>query len=305
MDVNGRINITPTRLPTTPIRGESPAHGHAPTSHTPTSHTPTRSQTSTPRAQTPTATKDSIMSAFELPKAKVTPQPQIRSQTQPQPQPQPQPVWQQSPQIYSEPLHVKPASSPVKPASSPVKPQASPVKPPLEIPPVQQRAIATQSPQQPDNGFEAFSKRPDNGFEAFSKRPATRVYTNDEIAHILVNGYIKITPELWEYLPEGSQVCFFKQGADARNLRFRPGGFIKRHYISQEGKKVFYMETSLSKTSDGYLTYPMAYDDVAELYKRYSRECFVEMHLMSMSLAQKSKQIADLLSRVEKLEGRK
>lgn len=65
------------------------------------------------------------------------------------------------------------------------------------------------------------------------------------------------------------------------------------------------METSLDRSEDGYLTYPMAYDDVDELYKRYSRESFVELHLLTMSLAHKSKQIADLEARIVKLESRK
>ena len=131
-------------------------------------------------------------------------------------------------------------------------------------------------------------------------------YTDEEIAEMLSGGYINIIRDIWEFLPVGSHLRFFKKAGATRNERFRPGGFIKKQYETPEGKKILLMETICNGRADmpDYFTYPMAYDDLSEIWKRYPEECFVEIHLINNSLAKKSKQIADLDARISALEAK-
>jgi hypothetical protein len=122
---------------------------------------------------------------------------------------------------------------------------------------------------------------------------------------MLSNGYVNITSELWPFLPVGSHVRFFKKGPGTINERFRPGGFIKKQYMTAEGKRILLMETIRNGTgAPGYLTYPMAMDDLEEIWKRYPEECYVEIHLIHNSLVHKNKLLNDLSSRVSALEAR-
>jgi hypothetical protein len=128
-------------------------------------------------------------------------------------------------------------------------------------------------------------------------------YTTEEINEMLSNGYISITRELWPFLPVGSHVRFFKKGAGSKHERFRPGGFIKKQYVTTDNKHILLMETVRNGNgAPGYITYPMALDDLDEIWKRYPEECFVEIHLITNSLQHKNKQINDLSARVTALE---
>ena len=131
-------------------------------------------------------------------------------------------------------------------------------------------------------------------------------YSNEEITSMLANGYINIMREVWDFLPVGSHVRFFKKAGTNRNERFRPGGYIKKHYETSDGKKILFMETIRNGNSNmaDYFTYPMAYDDLAEIWKRYPEDCFVEIHLIYGSLAKKNKQISDLEARMTALEAK-
>lgn len=122
---------------------------------------------------------------------------------------------------------------------------------------------------------------------------------------MLSNGYLSITRELWDFLPVGSHVRFFKKGTGSKNERFRPGGFIKKQYVTNEGKHILLMETIRDGTNlPGYITYPMALDDIDEIWKRYPEECFIEIHLIHNSLVNKTKIINDLVARVSAIESR-
>jgi hypothetical protein len=80
----------------------------------------------------------------------------------------------------------------------------------------------------------------------------------------------------------------------ARGARFRPGGFIKNHFVTPEGKKMITVESRPGGSGAGYFSYPIAYEDIDELWKKYDRAAFVEIHLIHSSLAQKKRQIEEL-----------
>jgi hypothetical protein len=141
--------------------------------------------------------------------------------------------------------------------------------------------------------------------QQYSQQSATS-FTDEEINEMLANGYLSIVREMWEYIPAGSHVRFFKKGNGSPNVRFRPGGYIKKHYLTADGKRILLMETVRGGTNStpGYITYPMALDDLDQIWKRYPEEFYVEMHLIYNSLVRKDKQINDLLSRLTALESR-
>lgn len=131
-----------------------------------------------------------------------------------------------------------------------------------------------------------------------------REYTEQEIHNLLSDGYIVIHPSLWDYIPNGSHIRYVKKGEGSRSTRFRPGGFVKSHFTTSDDKKMMMIESRVGgKPGDaGYISFPIAYTDIEELWKKYDRYAFIEIHLIYSSLAQKKQQIEDLTTRVNRLE---
>jgi hypothetical protein len=142
------------------------------------------------------------------------------------------------------------------------------------------------------------------------KKGPSRDYSSDEILDMLSDGYINLHQALWDYIPYGAHIRFFKRSDSEnlpRNKRFRPGGFIKSHFVTSEGRKMIMLETKPggTKGEPGYISFPMGYDDIGEIWKKYDKHAFIEIHLIYSSLAQKKKQIEDLTTRIEQLESTK
>ena len=129
---------------------------------------------------------------------------------------------------------------------------------------------------------------------------------------MLADGYFIVHESLWERIPKHAHVRYFVKStptipADApRRERFRTGGFVKAHFVTPEGKKMFVLENSIGgkKVTPGYVSFTVAFDNFAELWKKYETAAFVEMHLIMASLAQKKQQVADLKAQVSALEDR-
>lgn len=131
-----------------------------------------------------------------------------------------------------------------------------------------------------------------------------KIYTDMDIQTML-DGYINVHPSLWDHLPNGAHMRYFKKGPQARTERFKPGGFIKNRFTNAEGKKFIMVETIPGgKGGAGYIQFPLAYEDINQLWKKYDHGAFIEIHLISTSLAQKKKQIEELTARLTKLEAK-
>lgn len=127
-------------------------------------------------------------------------------------------------------------------------------------------------------------------------------YTDEEISKML-DGYIQIPFELWDYIPTGAHIRYVKT-----NGEFKPGGFVRNHYISNEGKKMIMLETRpfvkhnvKQNEQPGYFTFSIAYDNTKTIFKKYPRDAFIEIHMISASLAKKKEQIENLQKDVKKL----
>lgn len=137
---------------------------------------------------------------------------------------------------------------------------------------------------------------------------APSIYTNDQIKQFLI-GYLQINRQLYDYVPIGAHVRYYRKCGDARS--FKLGGFVQNH-VMVKGKPAFVLETvpgscvscmrEPAYKLNNHVTYVLTYDDIDELWKKYDSGAFIEIHLMYGSLLRKDKKIAELEARVEKLE---
>ena len=137
-----------------------------------------------------------------------------------------------------------------------------------------------------------------------------KLYTEAEINEMTSSaGYFIVHPEMWDHIATGSHIRYMKKDkGDGKSSgeRFKPGGFVRNHFETDLGKKMLMIENKPHGNKDmpGYITFPIAYEDVEILWKKYDRGSFIEIHLIHQSLLQKKEQIRDLTARVEALEKR-
>lgn len=181
------------------------------------------------------------------------------------------------------------------PSAIPKKP-ATPTGRGSPITPIEK---AGGAPKKEENNKAANATKYENKKDQKEKK----IYTEADI-QTLLDGYINVHPTLWDYIPTGAHIRFIKKAGGTRTERFKPGGFVKNHFTGDGGKKFLMIETKPNGRpgQDKYRTFPIAYEDMEEIWKKYDRTAFIEIHLISTSLAQKKKQIEDLTARVGKLE---
>ena len=129
-----------------------------------------------------------------------------------------------------------------------------------------------------------------------------RVYNDIDIQGILSEGYFIVARSLWDHLQIGSHVRYFKKDEDKpRAERFKPGGFIRSLYVSNN-KKMIKLETIRggSKARDpSYISFTLCYDNIDEIWKKYDSSVFIEMHLIHNSLAQLSAEVISLKTQLK------
>lgn len=131
-----------------------------------------------------------------------------------------------------------------------------------------------------------------------------KVYTEAEMQAILTNGYFGVPRSLWDYIPAGSHVRYVQPGVGARAERFKAGGYVRNHFSTHDGRKMMVIENKPggTKTDPSYVSFHLEYSDIEEIWKRYDKHAFIEIHMTFNSLAQKKRQIEDLTERVRTLE---
>lgn len=135
-----------------------------------------------------------------------------------------------------------------------------------------------------------------------------KVYTKDEIKS-MTSDYIKLTEEYFDHIPNGAHVRYVKKQKPGDSThaeeRFRTGGFVQSHY-ERDGKKFFLLgnKVTTKQGKPGDITFPVAYEDIQVLWKKYDYHAFVEIHKLLTSLKEKQKAIEELQVRVSKLEAK-
>lgn len=136
----------------------------------------------------------------------------------------------------------------------------------------------------------------------------TRNYTDDEIRDLVSDGYTLIPPDMWENIPVGAHVRFVKRDkGEGKPLgeRFKPGGFLAKHF-EKDGKAMAILETKPGgkRGQPGYVSFPIVFEALEAIWKKHSDDVTVEMHLIHNSLAQKKRQIDELMTTVAALTAR-
>lgn len=129
-------------------------------------------------------------------------------------------------------------------------------------------------------------------------------YTIEDIKDLTSNGYIIVTQSLWEYIPARSHVRYVKAGNENIEKRFKPGGFVKNHFTNENGKKGLVLENKLGgKNGDaGYISFPIVFEDIEKIWKKYPYDSFIEIHLIYNSLAAKKTQLDTLAAEIASLK---
>lgn len=198
------------------------------------------------------------------------------------------------------------------PITQPNNVQSNNVQPTTTQPPPQNTKIQQNTKTPPAKNGKPLAALAQNPPDV--KKPILpRVYTDDEIREYTSSGYIVVASGLWDYIPAGAHIRFVKKDTGknigeprARGERFKPGGFVRCHYETEDNEKMMMIESKPggSRKDAGYISYPVAYSDIETLWKKYDRDNFIETHLIYNSLAQKKQQIDALTQQVEDLKAR-
>lgn len=143
---------------------------------------------------------------------------------------------------------------------------------------------------------------------AVPKKSATpyvkTLLTDNEITEKL-DGYLKISPKLWEKLPMKCHIRYFKNEPGTRANKFKSGGFVKTLIKDDNGKvTAIVLETQIGGNSKikGYSSFSISVDSIEELWKKYPYDAFIEIHMMANSFAQKKEENRILSQRIKLLE---
>ena len=162
--------------------------------------------------------------------------------------------------------------------------------------PVQKAAISPKTPVEKPKFIPVLKNKPGTG----------KKYTEDDM-QVMLEGYFGVHPALWDHIPSGAHIRYVRKDAGdnlQRTERFKPGGFVNRHFTTEEGKKMLMIETRIGgkKGDPGYISFPLCYDDIENLWKKYDRSAFVEIHLIYSTMVKQKMQIEELNSRIKRLE---
>lgn len=136
----------------------------------------------------------------------------------------------------------------------------------------------------------------------YKKKPKS--YTKDDIKSLTSTGYILVAKELWDYIPTKSHVRYAKNGEDSIESRFKPGGFVRNHFLTSNNKKGLVLENKIGgKQGDkDYISFPIVFDDIDKIWKKYPKDAFIEIHLINNSLAAKKAQINTLSMQIMSIQ---
>jgi hypothetical protein len=106
------------------------------------------------------------------------------------------------------------------------------------------------------------------------KKYAKKDYSHEQIRGLL-SGYIEVSKELWADIPINSHIRYFKKDGT-----FVRGGFVTSHWLNKEGKPFIHIANSFKKRSAGYVTWPMAHESVAKIFKKPDAKSGIEMDVV-------------------------
>lgn len=128
-----------------------------------------------------------------------------------------------------------------------------------------------------------------------------KIYSDSEIGELLGKDYILIHPSLYDHIPIGSHVRYFVTGDGPKNTRFRRGGFLTERFADADGVKRMRFGVSKFGSGPSKRSWTVPYGDLEQIWKKYCLDSYIEIHLISASLAEKKRQIEQLTANQAKL----
>lgn len=147
-------------------------------------------------------------------------------------------------------------------------------------------------------------ERPKYTTTTFDKSKANS-YTTEGIKKLLL-GYIVVHPSYWDHIALGTHIRYYRKDSSVKdkNARFKPGGYVKRKFVSKDGDKMFVIESKKGgkKAREEYMSFPLAYKSIEELWKKYDDNNFIEMNLVQNSITGSKTDIKSISGRLDHLE---
>ncbi len=175
---------------------------------------------------------------------------------------------------------------------------------PAQTPPVVQGSA--QSPKTPRGTSPVVQMppaEPKPKTNTFDSKYSKIVYTQSLIDEKL-SGYVRVISQLWEHLPLKCHIRYFKRGEGTHIDRFKSGGFLKAVIRGANGVESLVLENKINGNGRGYISFSIKVETIDELWKKYAYDAYIEIHMMSASLAQKKVQIEELSKRLAILENK-
>ena len=124
-----------------------------------------------------------------------------------------------------------------------------------------------------------------------------KTYTQEEINEHL-KGYILVPKQLYDKVPYGAHIRFFK--SDGQYYRH---AYVKHRWIGKGGKKYFCFRTFKEDEETEYkYEWNMPYESINKLYKKLDENLSIEIYLMRNDILVLRKNNQELKSRIDKLE---
>ncbi len=126
------------------------------------------------------------------------------------------------------------------------------------------------------------------------KYPSTK-YTSEQIRELL-KGYMRVDAESWSDIPTNSHIRYIKKDGS-----FVRGGFVTNHWLNKTGKKFIHVANGFNKNAQGYKTWPVAHENVSQIYKKPAPNTNIEMGVVDARFTKVVDQVNKLTAAVKSL----
>lgn len=150
-------------------------------------------------------------------------------------------------------------------------------------------------------------------------------YSKEDVLTTLLSGYTFIRRELWEHIPIGSRLKYFvtdqanlrhherndsthsgsstkNQATDAKEQRFRGGGTLSKHIITDSDHILVISGNKpgpIQYNQDNTYSYTISVKDIDEIWKAYPKDALLELHIIMNRLCEVEHQLAMLRKQID------
>ena len=101
--------------------------------------------------------------------------------------------------------------------------------------------------------------------EKNTKDKKTSKYSQSQI-NAMLEEYKEVDKDIWSTIPAGTHIRYIKKDG-----KFVTGGFVVNHWVNEHGKKFIHLSNGFIQNKN-YITWPMAHDNVINLYAKRKKD---------------------------------